>query len=114
MKQFVDHLLTTLTPQADGRKRKVFKRGIDRFADFLDTFNSRNLAGDADLEKLIKQASALMKGVEVDDLKQNDAVRDSLQNGFTKIQESLAPLVIDAPIRHIDVDDLPDDATAVA
>ena len=53
-------MVSKLTPDTDGERRIFGDSLVLNMREFLDTFKSRNIADDADLEKLVEDTKALL------------------------------------------------------
>lgn len=105
MKLMVDGLVDRLSSQADG-KRKIFRNTVlDPINEFVRLFDARNLASDTELKTLVSQAQQLVNGISPEDLRTNDALRNSIQAGFASVKTTLDTLVIEAPEREIILED---------
>lgn len=105
MKSLVDHMVDRLKPGENGKSR-IFKNSmISNFTDFLETFPFRNVADDAELDRLVGDARALLEGVDPQDLRDKQGLRRNTRLGFDEIKTSLDTLVIDKPSRMISFED---------
>jgi hypothetical protein len=112
MRELVSHMVDRLQPEADG-KPKVFRNSmLANINGFLDTFNSRNITDDAELQELVTNARKLLSGVEPADLRENDSTRNFVQKQFAAIQLTLDGMVQAKPQRRITFAD--DDSQAAA
>lgn len=112
LSEVVNKMVERLTDENDAAtgevKRKVFKRStVDNLADFLKTFELRNVTDDADLAGLVSKARQLMNGVDPEVLrdKDNASIRASVAEGFASIAESLETMGVDRQSRAIDLFD---------
>lgn len=106
VKEFVDHLQERLTgTYEDGRRagkpKIIHKSYLEKFQDFLNVFDERNITNDQELGVLVQRMRDLVAGKNVEDIRTEDAVRDSLQAGFTQIKVQLDTMVVDRPNRAI-------------
>ena len=102
----VGHMAERLQPGDDGKK-KVFKNTlVSNLAEFLETFDLRNVTDDDELKRLVDRAKAMLGGVEPQDLRDNEALRDSLGQSMTKIKGDLDSMLTTKPSRAISFDDL--------
>lgn len=100
----VTHMQDRLIPGADG-KPKVFRDSLlKNTVDFLQTFDARNLAGDAELAALVSQCASMLNGVTPDDLRKSETVKARVQAGIEGIKAALDPMVADRPVRKITFD----------
>jgi len=94
MLELVNHMVDRLTPDKDGNSKKFTGTLVPNMTEFLNSFDPRNVAEDADLKKIVDKAKNLLKGVEsTEALKDNNELRDSVQKGFSKLQAELGKFV---------------------
>lgn len=103
--KLIEHLNDRLMPTDDGKKKRLDKSAIGHLNDFLATFELRNVTDDAQLGELVEKARGIMKGLDKKTLKQDDLVRQKVQEELTAIQAALDPLVLDKATRVISFDD---------
>lgn len=90
----VEHMVDRLTPSEDGKK-KIFKASaVTSFQEFLTTFSNRNLTNDTALDGLVAQAKQLLNGVDADQIRSQDGLRDALATGFSAIKDAMDGMVI--------------------
>lgn len=89
----VEHLLDRLTPDEDGKPKKLHTTAVEQLQDFLSTFSARNLTNDAELAALAQRAQGIMRGVGVDQLRKQETTRARIVNGFSAMKEQLSGLV---------------------
>jgi polyhydroxyalkanoate synthesis regulator phasin len=108
MQGLVDHLLDRLTPNEDGKRKRLSKSAVTNIAEFLDTFQMRNVANDADLEALLKKTNLILSGIDVDLIRDGTVSLDDARKPFEELKKKIDVLVEAAPRRLIDVDALSD------
>lgn len=100
--EITDHLVEKLSSKPDG-SRKIFRDSlIGNVKEFLEDFNSRNIVNDVELAALVEKAKGCIEGVNAKELRDNDALRDSVKADFATIKESLDKMLILAPKRQFD------------
>lgn len=100
-KDLVEHMQERLTPATDGKK-KIFRNSmVSNFAEFLQRFDCRNVLNDAELAKLVDEAKELLSGVDPESLRENDGLRDSIQNTFSDMKGQLDLMVTAKPKRRL-------------
>jgi hypothetical protein len=100
-KNLVDHLVEKLKPSEDGKKKRIFESATEKIDGFLATFSARNITEDAELASLVQDAKNAVEGISITDLRDNDAVRSMVAVNFTMIKEALDPMIDNAPVRAI-------------
>lgn len=109
MAELVGHMVERLT-DVDGKRKKFHKTLVTNMSQFLDTFEKRNITNDADLADIVGKARKALEGVDVDGLKQSDALRENVRLGFEEIKKTVDAMVIDRPKRAIEFDESEGDA----
>jgi hypothetical protein len=105
MAALVDRMVTQMTPSKDGKKKKIYDSLVGNIADFLATFDARNLADDTQLQALVTKARETIAGVSPALLRESDGIREHVQTGFTEIKQQLDTMIVDKPARHFDFGD---------
>lgn len=91
--ELIKHAAERLTPSEDG-KSKIFKATlISNVQEFIDTFSSRNLLGDNELQALVDKAQEILIGVSPEDLRKKEDVRESTRKEFAAISEQLGGMI---------------------
>jgi hypothetical protein len=88
MQELVDDLVGRLS---DGDRKFKPTKLLDRFNEFLTTFDARNVTDDADLAELAAQARQLLAGVDSENIKQAD-VKTQILDGFKTAKAKLDEL----------------------
>lgn len=102
MAALVKRMVTQLTPSVDGKKKKIYDSLVGNVADFLATFDARNLADDGELMALVGKARNAIAGVSPELLRESDGIRESVKTGFDEIQKQLDTMIVDKPARVFD------------
>jgi len=102
MAALVDRMVTQLTPSADGKRKKIYDSLVGNIADFLSTFNARNLADDAQLKRLVDKARDAVAGVTPELLRESDGIREHVKKGFDEIKTKVDKMIVDKPARVFD------------
>jgi hypothetical protein len=110
MAGLVEQLKNRLTPDPITGSAKVLQaRTVTNLLDFLDVFAARNIvAGDQDLPVLVTQAKQLLAGVDVPDLRTDQALRQVVLTGLDDMSKRLDGLVGKKPSRRYVWDDSDD------
>jgi hypothetical protein len=101
----VNHFIERLTPNALGKTSKVREGSLEKFQDFLSTFNPRNITNDRQMQILVEKAKALMNGADAEGIQDNDQWREHMKHGFETIKAVLDPMIVDRPHRAIRLED---------
>lgn len=104
-KQILDHMVDRLTPGPDG-KPKVFRASlVGNAAEFLRSFNSRNVVDDRELGEIMAQVGKMLEGVDADQLRKEEGLRDAVRARATEICSRLDGMVTARPKRDITFDE---------
>lgn len=106
--EIVGTLVDRLGSDAEGNP-KTFRANdqtLAKMQEFLALFMQRDLTGDDALGKLVRQAQQLLKGVKVDDVKQQESVRERVTAGVGALATKLRALDVRvAPKRRVILED---------
>lgn len=109
MKELVDHLVDRLTPDADGKVKRLNKSVVKNFNEFFRTFELKNVTDDQELAEIVTKAKAAMTGVDVDMIRKDEAIRNAISQQFAILKEQLQPMTVERGTRDIELDDDEDD-----
>lgn len=103
--KLVGHLKDRLTPDADGKEKRLHKTAVTNLNEFLAAFDLRNVTDDKELGDVVAQARAALDGIDPATLKSDDLVKKGLLGKLDDIAAALDPLVEDKATRFITFDD---------
>lgn len=103
-KGLVEHLLERLQPDEDGKRKVFHETRVSKLVEFVDEFNAKNLTRDEDLQALVTKANNIIKNVPTEDIRNDEAVRDQVQASFSELQAELDSLMLNDPLRFVEVD----------
>lgn len=110
MSDLVGALLEKLTPSAEGEKPKVFKEAATtNLREFFTRFESMGVFSDESLNELVSTAKKALGGTKMADLKKNAVKAGEVSQQFSEIKAKLDVLLVEAPTRKINLEDLSDD-----
>ena len=99
--KLVSHLTERLAGGNDG-ERKVFRdSAVGNLGQFFDRFRSLNIRSNDQLDELVEQAQDIVQGRSPQQLRDNDALRQSVATQLTEVQNALDDLLVDRPRRNI-------------
>jgi hypothetical protein len=101
----VDHFIERLTPDGDGKTRKVQEGFIEKFREFNATFNPRDITNDAKMRVLVGKAEFLLQNADTEGIQTNEQWREYMKHGFETIKTLLDPMITDKPHRSIRLED---------
>lgn len=99
----VAHMAERLAPgSGSGEKPRVLRASmVEKLEAFLDGFSQRNLFQDQALEELVAQARQVLRGVDIEALRQSDAVKQRVQSGMQALREAVDDSLEELPRRRI-------------
>ncbi|QDU31350.1 hypothetical protein ETAA8_65050 [Anatilimnocola aggregata] len=101
LSKLVSHLTERLSGADDG-KPKVFRDSvIENLREFFDRFRHLNIRSDEQLDDLVVQAQRVLRGVEPQQLRDNQALRQQVASQLSGVQSVLDGLLVDRPRRNI-------------
>jgi hypothetical protein len=90
----VDALFEALKPQPDGKRRRLFDSTVTNLTEYLDTFNTRDLAGDVEYQKtVVEPLRAIMKGVSMEKIRHSDNLRAYIVDKVEDVRKNASLLV---------------------
>jgi len=99
--RLVDHLAERLTGQADGRPKVFRDSAVSNLAEFFERFRYLNIRSSEQLDALVQQAQQVLGGVQPQQLRDSDVLRQRVAAQLTGIQGSLDALMVERPRRNI-------------
>jgi hypothetical protein len=81
----VDEISSSSTGEVKTKKRKIYDTTIEKARGLCETFREFNLTNDADLEKASVSLENVLRGVGADDIRESDAVRESVRKSVDDI-----------------------------
>jgi hypothetical protein len=91
--EMVDHLVTILTPDSDGKKKRLHTSTVGKLQDFLNTFELRNVTNDDELQGEVSKLKALMAGVNTEQIKESDNLQADIIAKFSEVSKNMHELV---------------------
>jgi hypothetical protein len=101
LSDMVSHLIERLADNPDGTQKKFRSTAVDNFKEFYENFRKMNVRSNPQLESLISQASNLVSGVSVQELRTDKSLRQNLTAQMSNLQTALNSVIVDAPRRRI-------------
>ena len=101
LSSLVTRLSERLTGNADG-KPKVFRdSAIENLTDFLERFQKLNIHSNSQLDDLVERARSVVNGVQPQQLRSSDDLRQKVVTQLSGIQSVLEGIMVDRPRRRI-------------
>lgn len=99
--RLVDHLTERLSGNSDG-KPKVFRdSAVGNLTEFFERFRTLNVRSNPDLDALVQRAQQIVTGVEPQQLRDEEGLRQQVARQLGAVQASLDNLLVDRPRRNI-------------
>ncbi len=99
--KLVSHLTERLGGAEDG-KPKVFRDSVvENLREFFERFRHLNIRSNEQLDDLVGQAQRVVRGVEPQQLRDNQALRQQVASQLSGVQSVLDGLLVDRPRRNI-------------
>lgn len=93
-KTMVAHLAAKLADNPDGSRNRLHESSVAKFESFLELFEKRDVTNDDDLRKLVTKARKIMKGVNVDDLRSDEDVRNVTRAAFDTLLPEIDKAIV--------------------
>ena len=101
LQQLVAHLTERLTGQSDGQPKTFRNSAVNNLTEFFDRFRQLNVRSNQDLDTLVEQCQGIVRGVEPQQLRDNQGVRQHVATELSAVQSVLDGLLVDRPRRNI-------------
>ena len=99
--RLVDHLSERLSGSADG-KPKVFRdSAVTNMSEFFERFRGLNVRSNEQLDELVGNAQRVVQGVEPQELRDSQALRQTISTQMAAVQAGLDQMLVDRPRRNI-------------
>jgi hypothetical protein len=99
--KFVSHLTERLSGQEDG-KPKIFRdSAVENLTEFFDRFRQLNVRSNGQLDQLVADAQRVVRGVEPQQLRDNQGLRQHVAAELSAVQSVLDGLLVARPRRNI-------------
>jgi len=101
-KVVIERMAKQLETDKDGKRKPVLDATVNNVKKFLKDFEVRNIADDDKMLYLVSKAKGLLDGVNADDLRYDEGVRDKVATELDKINADVAGLM-KRPLRAIEL-----------
>ena len=100
--RLVDHLTERMNGGNDDGTPKVFRESaVGNLVEFFARFRELNVRSNPQLDELVEQALALVRGVGAQDLRDGKGLRERVAGQLAQVQSSLDAMLIERPRRRI-------------
>ena len=101
LQQLVAHLTERLTGQADGKPKTFRDSAVSNLTEFFERFRQLNVRSNEQLDQLVADAQGIVRGVEPQQLRDSQGVRQHVATELSAVQSVLDGLLVDRPRRNI-------------
>lgn len=105
MKGLVDHMLDSLKPTPEGKKKKFYDTTVGKLKEFLEDFAPKNITNDQELAVLVNRARGILGGRTADDFRKDEMTRERVLERLGALKVDLDKSVEEAPVRGICLED---------
>lgn len=104
--ELLTHAAEKLSGTKGDGKPKVFRNSlVTNIQEFLQLFRDRNITNDAELAALCDRAKQLLEGVNPQDLRDKEPLRESVARAFSEMRTQLDSMLVPRGSRSIMLDD---------
>lgn len=83
-------------------EKKIFKNStVENIQEFLTAFEGLNINDDQELKKQVERVEAVLKGIDPEDLRKEDAFRAEIAGKMTEVKEALDGMMTNRPRRAL-------------
>ena len=101
LSKLLDHLTERLSGQEDGRPKVFRDTVVNNLTDFFQRFRTLNIRSNAQLDEIVQHAQRILHGVDPQQLRDHQWLRQFTTNRMTAVQARLDQLMVDRPRRSI-------------
>ena len=101
LSELVEHLVERLSSDESGKQKTFRDSTIQNLDAFFSRFKQLSIGSNEELGQLVEQAQSVVRGVEPQSLRDNDAIRQRIATQMSAVQASLDGMMIDRPRRNI-------------
>ncbi|MGA2501209.1 MAG: hypothetical protein ABSH20_26010, partial [Tepidisphaeraceae bacterium] len=93
--KLVSHLTERLSGQDDGKPRVFRDSAVENLTEFFQRFRELNVRSSEQLDQLVGQAQRVVRGVEPQELRDNQGLRQHVATEMSRVQSVLDGLLVD-------------------
>ena len=98
--KLVGHLTERISG-GDGEKKVFRDSAVSNLVEFFERFRSLNVRSNDELDRLVEESRRLVQGVEPEQLRRDEPLRQRLAADLSRVQASLDGLLVDRPRRRL-------------
>jgi hypothetical protein len=99
--QLVSHLCERLAGTDDGKPKRFRDSSVTNLTEFFARFRDLNIGSSADLDRLVEQAQQVVRGVQPQSLRDDQALRRQIASELSGVQSVIDGLLVDRPRRNV-------------
>lgn len=99
--KLVSHITERLSGTTDVEKKVFRDSAISNLTEFFERFKQLNVRSNDQLDDLVTQAQSVVRGVEPQELRDNNALRQHVATQLAGVQSVLDGMLVDQPRRRI-------------
>jgi len=97
----VSHLTERLAGADDGKPKTFRDSSVTNLTDFFERFRRLNVRSNEQLDELVERAQQVVRGVQPQQLRDNQSLRQQVNTRLSSVQSALDGLLVDRPRRNI-------------
>lgn len=101
LQRLTAHLAERLTGLHDGQPKIFRDSAVENLREFFERFRRLNIRSNSELDMLVEEAEQVITGIDPQQLRESNRLRQMVANDFEQIQASVGELLVDRPRRNI-------------
>ena len=101
LQRLTAHLAERLTGMHDGQPKIFRDSAVENLREFLERFRRLNIRSSSELDTLVAEAEQVITGIEPQQLRESNRLRQMVARDFEQIQASVGELLVDRHRRNI-------------
>jgi hypothetical protein len=102
--ELAKHVTDKLTPSEDGKPKVLRESVLENWDKFCDLFSHKNIAGDTDLEKVLNDVRATLKGRKAKETRTDAQAAAEIKALFDGVVGKLDEMIVAKPIRKLSLE----------
>ena len=101
LQRLTAHLAERLSGLHDGQPKVFRDSAVENLREFFERFRRLNIRSNSELDMLVNEAEQAISGIEPQQLRDSNRLRQMVARDFEQIQASVGDLLVDRPRRNI-------------
>ena len=101
LNSLVSHLTERLAGQEDGKPKFFRDSAVENLTEFFQRFRNLKIGSNQQLDDLVDQAQQIVRGIQPQQLRDNETIRHEVATQLSGVQSVLDGLLVDRPRRAI-------------